>query len=100
MDGIKGRGQYVGTYLAGACTTRAGGVRARSSSTGRRREFPTINGTGTEDYFNGSYDFENPEKHQYVEFTSPYSGLMQVLKQDGLYQSQQRFGLYRWHITD
>jgi len=25
------------------------------------REFPTINGTGTEDYFNGSYDFENQE---------------------------------------
>jgi len=64
------------------------------------REFPTINGTGTEDYFNGSYDFENQEKHQYEEFTSPYSGLAQVLKPDGLYQSQQRFGLYRWHIPD
>ena len=25
---------------------------------------------------------------------------MQVLKPDGLYQSQQRFGLYRWHIPD
>jgi len=36
--------------------------------------------------FNGSYDFENQEKHQYEEFTSPYSGLVQVLKSDGLYQ--------------
>ena len=59
-----------------------------------------INGTGTEDYFNGSYDFENQETHQYDEFTSPYSGLAQVIKPDGLYQSQQRFGLYRWHIPD
>jgi hypothetical protein len=64
------------------------------------REFPTINGTGTEDYFNGSYDFENQVTHQYVEFSSPYSGLVQALKPDGLYQSQQRFGLYRWHIAD
>lgn len=45
-------------------------------------------------------DFENQEKHQYEEFTSPYSGLAQVIRPDGLYQSQTRFGLYRWHITD
>ena len=25
---------------------------------------------------------------------------LQVLQPDGLYQSQQRFGLYRWHIVD
>ena len=24
----------------------------------------------------------------------------QVLRPDGLYQSQQRFGLYRWHVLD
>jgi hypothetical protein len=64
------------------------------------QSFPTVNGTGTEDYFNGSYNFENQEKHQYEEFSSPYSGLAQVIKPDGLYQSQQRFGLYRWHIGD
>jgi len=63
-------------------------------------DFPTINGTGTEDYFNGSYDFENPVTHQYEPYTSPYSGLAQVIKPDGLYESQQRFGLYRWHIPD
>ncbi len=27
-------------------------------------------------------------------------GLPQVIRPDGLYQSQQRFGLYRWHIMD
>jgi len=32
----------------------------------------------TEDYFCGSYNFENQVKKQYEEFTSPYSGLAQV----------------------
>ena len=63
-------------------------------------EFPTICGTGTEDYFCGSYNFENQKTHQYQEFTTPYAGLPQVIRPDGLYQSQQRFGLYRWHIMD
>src|SRR5262249_43990142 len=30
----------------------------------------------------------------------PYSGLAQVIRPDGLYQSQTRFGMYRWHIMD
>jgi Protein of unknown function (DUF2961) len=101
VDGIKGKGQYVGTYLAwGVHNNGWWGEGEIKFYLDGDREFPTINGTGTEDYFNGSYDFENPEKHQYEEFTSPYSGLVQVLKPDGLYQSQQRFGLYRWHIPD
>ena len=101
VDGIRGKGQYVGTYLAwGVHSSGWWGEGEIKFYMDGDREFPTINGTGTEDYFNGSYDFENPEKHQYEEFTSPYSGLVQVLKPDGLYQSQQRFGLYRWHISD
>ena len=64
-------------------------------------EFPTICGTGTEDYFCGSYNFENQDDaSSYQEFTTPYAGLPQVIRPDGLYQSQQRFGLYRWHIID
>jgi hypothetical protein len=62
------------------------------------KEFPTICGTGTEDYFCGSYNFD--VGGQYKEFSTPYSGLAQVLRPDGTYNSQQRFGLYRWHITD
>lgn len=27
-------------------------------------------------------------------------GLPQVIKPDGLYRSQQHFGMYRWHIMD
>ena len=61
-------------------------------------EFPTICGTGTEDYFCGSYNFD--VGGQYTEFTTPYAGMPQVLRPDGTYRSQQRFGLYRWHLTD
>ena len=62
-------------------------------------EYPTICGTGTEDYFGGAWNFEFP-KGQYCIFSSPYSGLSQVIQPDGLYISQQRFGMYRWHIMD
>jgi hypothetical protein len=101
VDGVKGKGQYVGTYLAwGVHNNRWWGEGEIKFYMDGDTEFPTINGTGTEDYFNGSYDFENQETHKYEEFTSPYSGLIQVIQPDGLYQSQQRFGLYRWHIPD
>lgn len=101
LDGVEGKGQYVGTYLAwGVHNDGWWGEGEIKFYLDGDNQFPTINGTGTEDYFNGSYDFENHETHQYETFTSPYSGLAQVIKPDGLYQSQQRFGLYRWHIPD
>ena len=62
-------------------------------------EFPTICGTGTEDYFCGSYNFENQQTHQYQEF-SPRDRARAGDSSHGLYRSQQRFGLYRWHIMD
>jgi hypothetical protein len=101
LDGVKGKGQYVGTYMAWGVNSNGwwGEGEIKFYMDGDQ-EFPTINGTGTEDYFCGSYNFENQDKHQYQEFTTPYSGLIQVLRPDGLYQSQQRFGLYRWHIPD
>ena len=40
------------------------------------------------------------EEVNYTEFCTPYSGLPQVIKGDGHYNVSQRFGLYRWHITD
>jgi hypothetical protein len=61
--------------------------------------FPTICGTGTEDYFCGSYGFENKATKQYQDYTTPYAGFS-VIRGDGFFQSQQRFSLYRWHITD
>jgi hypothetical protein len=99
VEGVKGKGQYVGTYMAwGVHNTGWWGEGEIKFYMDGDQEFPTICGTGTEDYFCGSYNFDNGGKYQ--EFSTPYSGLAQVIRPDGLYQSQQRFGLYRWHIMD
>jgi hypothetical protein len=104
LDGVEGKGQYVGTYLAwGTHSTGWWGEGEIKFYLDGDKDFPTICGTGTEDYFCGSYDFElaGPDgKHHYTEFSTPYTGLAQVIRPDGLYDSQTRFGLYRWHIVD
>jgi D-arabinan exo alpha-(1,3)/(1,5)-arabinofuranosidase (non-reducing end) len=101
LDGVKGWGHYVGTYLAwGVNNVGWWGEGEIKFYIDGDNGFPTICGTGTEDYFCGSYNFENQTTKQYQEFTTPYSGLSQVIRPDGVYQSQQRFGLYRWHIMD
>lgn len=101
VDGIKGAGHYVGTYMAWGVRNRGwwGEGEIKFYMDGDK-EFPTIAGTGTEDYFCGSYNFENRATRQYQEFSTAYAGLHQVIKPDGVYQSQQRFGMYRWHIAD
>lgn len=101
LEGVKGKGQYVGTYLAwGVNNNGWWGEGEIKFFLDGDQEFPTICGTGTEDYFCGSYNFENKKTKQYQEFTTPYAGLHQVIRPDGVYQAQQRFGLYRWHIPD
>jgi hypothetical protein len=101
VDSIHGKGQYVGTYLAlGVNNNSWWGEGEIKFYLDNDKQYPTINGTGTEDYFCGSYNFENQTTHQYQEFSTAYSGLHQVIKPDGLYRSQQRFGMYRWHIAD
>ena len=102
LDNVKGQGHYVGTYMAWGTNNNGwwGDGEIKFYIDGDS-SFPTICGTGTEDYFCGSYDFENPETHdEYVRFTTPYSGLNQVIVPDKLYLSQFRFGMYRWHIMD
>ena len=105
LDGTRGQGHYVGTYLAWGVHNCGwwgeGEIKFYLDGDG---EFPTICGTGTEDYFCGSYNFDVGvaplrENGGYREFTTPYTGL-QVIRPDGLYASQMRFGMYRWHIVD
>lgn len=102
LDNVKGQGHYVGTYMAwGTNNNGWWGEGEIKFYIDGDSSFPTICGTGTEDYFCGSYDFENPETHdEYVRFTTSYSGLNQVIVPDKLYLSQFRFGMYRWHIMD
>jgi hypothetical protein len=108
VDSIKGKGQYVGTYMAyGSNKNGWWGEGEIKFFMDGDTDFPTINGTGTEDYFCGAYDFDTHkvnkngvETSNYTEFSGPYTGLPQVIRGDGHYNVAQRFGLYRWHITD
>ena len=108
LDGVKGEGQYVGTYMCwGVNNNGWWGEGEIKFYLDGDRDFPTICGTGTEDYFCGSYNFHvrDPETNSgdevgYREFTTAYAGLPQVIRPDGQYRSQTRFGLYRWHIVD
>lgn len=99
-DGIKGRGQYVGTYLAWQVNNNGwwGEGEVKFYIDGDT-EFPTICGTGTEDYFGGAWNWEQPQG-EYCTYSTPYLGMHQVIKPDGLYCANTRFGMYRWHIRD
>jgi len=101
LDGVKGRGQYVGTYMAWESRSPGwwGEGEIKFYFDGDK-EFPTICGTGTEDYFCGSYCFVPPGMNRYVAYSTPYAGMPQVLPPDPCGEPPQRFGLYRWHITD
>jgi hypothetical protein len=101
LDGVQGKGQYAGTYLAWGVNSSGwwgeGEIKFFLDGDG---EYPTICGTGIEDYFCGSYGFEDPyTRDRYVSFTTPYTGFCEV-RRDNLYNSQKRFSMYRWHITD
>ena len=105
LDGVRGRGHYVGTYVAWGVNNSGWWGEGEIKFFLDGDEWPTICGTGTEDYFCGAYNFDagtvDPTfPRAYIEFTTPYAGLPQVIRPDGTYQSQQRFGLYRWHIMD
>lgn len=107
LDGVEGQGQYVGTYIAwGVNNNGWWGEGEIKFFMDDDDQFPTICGTGTEDYFLGAYNFDmgaaQPNRYpsEYTEYTTNYAGLPQVIRPDGVYNAQQRFGMYRWHIPD
>jgi hypothetical protein len=99
LDGAKGTGHYVGTSMGVAVHNDGwwgeGEIKFYLDGDG---EFPTICGTGTEDYFGGSYNWE--VDGEYVPYTTPFLGMHQVMKPDGLYRAQHRHAMYRWHVLD
>lgn len=101
LDGVTGRGHYVGTYLAWQTNSNGwwgeGEVKFFLDGDG---EFPTICGTGTEDYAGGAWAFEQVQGEGYLPFTSPYLGFHQVTGLDDFGRANRRFGMYRWHIPD
>src|SRR6195952_3236021 len=91
VDSIKGKGQYVGTYIAwGVHNNGWWGEGEIKFFMDGDTDYPTICGTGTEDYFCGSYDFDTHKKNDagvdissYTPFSTPYTGLIQAIKGDG-----------------
>ena len=92
LDGVKGRGRYVGTFLAWIQMEKGwfGEGEIKFYLDGDD-QFPTICGTGTEDYFQGSYGFPRS-------FTTAYSGT--VLPASDSAEPPSYWSLYRWHIQD
>jgi len=92
LDGVKGRGRYVGTFLAWTQMEKGwfGEGEVKFYLDGDDR-FPTICGTGTEDYFLASYGFSQS-------YSTAYSG--SVLAADENAAPPQYWSLYRWHVQD
>jgi hypothetical protein len=102
LDGVKGHGHYVGTYLAWGMNNNGWWGEGEIKFYLDGDEHPTICGTGTEDYFCGSYNFDPSPRHDqgYVAFSAPYAGFHQVIRPTSDYKTQSRVGMYRWHIMD
>jgi hypothetical protein len=91
LDGVQGHGQYVGTFLAWTQLSDGwfGEGEIKFYIDGDQ-DFPTICGTGTEDYFCGSHGFPEVYSTAYVGNTLDHKG------EDG----PPKWSLYRWHIMD
>ena len=104
IDGIRGRGKYVGTALyAGTNGSNGCWVEGEAKMYIDGDEYPSVNYTGLEDYFGGAYAFgyDNRALNRYQTYSAPYIGMYAVLGQDdGQYREQPRYMLYHWHIPD
>ncbi|MFI6995884.1 glycoside hydrolase family 172 protein [Nocardia sp. NPDC050175] len=99
LDTVPGPGRYVGTFLA--MQPNAPGWWGEGEFKfylDGDTDFPTICGTGTEDYFGGAWNFDIDGTYRM--YSAPYVGLVQVLPPDEIYQQDQQFGMYRWHARD
>jgi hypothetical protein len=92
LDGIRGRGQYVGTHLAWTQMSNGwwGEGEIKFFMDGDV-DYPTICGTGTEDYFGGAWCFREGT------YSTPFLGYPLHRKEEG---EVPRHGLYRWHVLD
>ena len=110
LDNVSGQGQYIGTYVGIAALERYWwGEGEMKFYLDGEVEYPTICGTGTEDYFGGAWSYAGFKdgKFQEQNFCTPFIGYPFYSKNDSLYQScyfnddcPPMRGLYRWHIMD
>ncbi|MBS0630990.1 MAG: DUF2961 domain-containing protein [Verrucomicrobia bacterium] len=93
LDGVTGHGHYVGTFMSWQQNSSGwwGEGEIKMYLDGDR-EWPTICGTGTEDYFGGAWCF-SPDN-----FSAPYFGFQHVVGKSG--QTGARMTMYRFHMQD
>jgi hypothetical protein len=101
LDNVRGKGRFAGVYLAWGQNNNGwwgeGEVKFYIDGDG---QFPTICGTGTEDYFGGAWSFVSADNKSYETYCAPFLGYCQLIKPDGFLNANTRHGLYRWHIMD
>jgi hypothetical protein len=110
LDGVRGAGSYVGSYLAIAQLSRFWYGEGEIKFYLDGDEWPTICGTGTEDYFGGAWafqpHFDRSRRPMPIAYTAPYSGYLGVVTDDRSDWSDfaplgvPSHGMYRWHLPD
>ena len=111
-DGITGKGHYVGTYLAWAALERywwgEGEIKMYIDDD---IDYPTICGTGVEDYVGGAWGFYERDElgvtqKRETTYNTPFMGYPYYSTFDGTKKDIYGFdavpmhGLYRWHVMD
>ena len=103
LDGVRGKGLYVGTYLMWNARSPGwwGEGEVKFFLDGDTDQ-PTLCDNGTEDYFGGAWGFLPFEKKGAPQteqtFSTPFLGLPLAVADDP--DGSRKFGLYRWHILD
>ena len=111
LDGVHGRGSYVGTYLAlTALESRWWGEGEVKVYLDGDKDYPTWCSTGSEDYFGGAWSFagQDPDGRMHeVTYSGAYMGFPFHSRQLDNRESQYwdadtpvTRGFYRWHIPD
>lgn len=92
LDNIKGQGHYVGTFLAWTQMSNGWwGEGEMKFYMDGDQEYPTICGTGTEDYVGGAWCFNDRT------YSTPFLGYPLFRREP---TEVPRHGLYRWHVLD
>ena len=112
LDGVQGRGAYIGTYLAlTALESRWWGEGEVKMYIDGDDQYPTWCSTGAEDYFGGAWSFADFDEHgrMYEQtFCAPYVGFPFYSQRLASHRESAYWdvntpvtrGLYRWHIPD